>query len=81
MSLNSVGFAGNENEVDLVWFRKYLQKLNDEELLKDIRAGQFLCRPNQYGKPREVFRVQLHEAKAEFYRRLRKTMCWPYCWF
>lgn len=44
-SLNSEGFAGNENEVDLVWFRARLRRITNTELVQDIRAGQHLCSP------------------------------------
>jgi hypothetical protein len=46
--------------------------MTDEELIREGKAGRFLCSPMaNFGKPpRKVFVVQLEEVKAEWRRRL-----------
>ena len=61
----SVGFSGSEDEVDLESLRTRLRKMNDAELIREIRAGQSLCSPNFGKTPRQVFVIQLEEAEAE----------------
>jgi len=45
----------------------------DHEALRSFgkKAAAFLCRPEQchHGKPRDVFVIQLHGARAEWHRR------------
>ena len=50
MLLNSVGFAGNENEVDLVWFGARLRKMTDAELLRETLADSTHYRAGLPGK-------------------------------
>ena len=67
----SVGFTGNESEVDLEALRRRLQKMKDQELKRFELAAQFMCSPgaNQGQPPREAFVVQLEAARAEIERR------------
>jgi hypothetical protein len=69
--LNSVGFSTSDNEVDLEGLRTRLRKMSDAELRRDIQAGESLCSPQaNFGKPpRQVFVIQLAEARAERERR------------
>jgi hypothetical protein len=48
-----------------------LQKMTDAQLLEFGRAARHLCSPEaNFGKPpREVFVIQLEEARAEWRRR------------
>jgi hypothetical protein len=48
-----------------------LRKMTDEELIREGKAGRYLCSPMaNFGKPpRKVFVVQLEEVKAEWRRR------------
>ena len=66
-NLNSVGFS----ELNLEALRTRLQKMKDAELLRFGRAAKSMCRPNAYfgQAPRQVFVVQLEEARAEWKRR------------
>ena len=63
------------DEVDLEAYRARLRKLTDEELIREGKAGRYLCLPMaNFGKPpRKVFVIQLEEAKAEWRRRHPKT--------
>ena len=67
----SVGFSGTENEVDLENLRTRLRKMKDAELLRFGQAGKSMCSPDAYfgRSPRQVFIVQLEEARAEWKRR------------
>ncbi len=55
------------DEVDLEAYRARLRKMADEELIREGKAGRYLCSPlANFGKtPRKVFVVQLEEVKAE----------------
>jgi hypothetical protein len=59
------------DEVDLEAYRARLRKMTDEELIREGRAGRYLCSPMaNFGKPpRKVFVIQLDEVKAEWRRR------------
>jgi hypothetical protein len=67
----SVGFSGNENEVDLEGLRRRLRKMRDQELRQFETAAKFMCSPGaNHGQPsRREFVVQLEEARAELERR------------
>jgi hypothetical protein len=59
------------DEVDIEAFRVRLRKMPDEELIRECKAGRYLCSPMaNFGKPpRKVFVIQLEEVKAEWRRR------------
>jgi hypothetical protein len=67
MALSSVGFS----ELDLEALRTRLQKMNDAELLRYGQAAKSMCSPDAYfvQAPRQVFVVQLEEARREWKRR------------
>jgi hypothetical protein len=67
----SVGFVGSENEVDVEGLRTRLHKMNNAELLRFGQAAKSMCSPDAYfgQSPRQVFLVQLKEARAEWKRR------------
>jgi hypothetical protein len=67
----SVGFSGTENEIDLDGLRTRLRKMNHQELLRFGQAAKNMCSPDGYiGQwPRQVFVVQLEEARKEWKRR------------
>lgn len=74
-NLSSVGLSGNEDEVDLESLRARLRKMNDQELRRFGLAAKFMCSPGaNLGKPpRQVFVVQLEEARKEWQRRKVST--------
>jgi hypothetical protein len=63
-------FARDE-EIDLDELRTRLRKMTDEDLLRFGKAARFMCRDKS---PREVFLVQLEEARAEWRRRHPKNL-------
>lgn len=67
----SIGFSSNDSEVDLESLRRRLRKMNDQELRRFEDAAEFMCTPgaNQGQAPRQVFVIQLEEARAEQERR------------
>src|SRR5260370_6923366 len=67
--LPSVGFY----DLDLEALRIRLRKMNDQELRRFGLAARFICSPGaNLGKPpRQVFVIQLEEARAE--RERKKT--------
>jgi hypothetical protein len=69
--LSSVGFSSNDGEVDLESLRARLRKMTDQELRRFGLAAKSMCSPDAYfgQRPRQVFVVQLEEAKAEWQRR------------
>ena len=69
--LNSVGFSGTDNEVDLESLRARLRKMTDANLLRFGRAAKSMCEPDAYfgQAPRQTFVIQLAEARAELERR------------
>ena len=69
--LNSVGFSGTDNEVDLESLRARLREMSDAELLRFGRAAKSMCSPDAYfgQAPRQTFVIQLAEARAELERR------------
>jgi hypothetical protein len=62
-----------DNSLDLEALR--LQRMDDKALQSFGRAAAFLCRPEQChnDKPREVFVIQLQEARAEWRRRQKRV--------
>ena len=60
---------------DIEKLRERLRKMSDAQLLEFGRAGRQLCSPEaNFGKPpREVFVIQLQEARAEWARRHPKN--------
>jgi hypothetical protein len=72
--LNSVGFSSREDEVDVDGPRARLRKMSDAELARDIRLGEKFCSPevNFRRPPRQVYVIQLAEARAELERRNSK---------
>ena len=63
-----------KDEIDLEAFRARLHKMTDEELIREGKAGRYLCSPMaNFGKPpRRCFVIQLEEVKAEWCRRHSK---------
>jgi hypothetical protein len=59
------------NSVDLEEYRARLRKMTDEELIREGKAGRYLCSPAaNFGKPpRECFVIQLRECREEWRRR------------
>ena len=55
-----------ESPIDLEQLRARLAKMKDEQLLQFGKAARFMCRDKS---PREVFVIQLNEARAEWRRR------------
>ena len=70
-NLNSVGFSSREDEVDLERLRAQFRKMSDTELARDIQLGEKFCSPQVIfvRPPRQVFVIQLAEARAELERR------------
>jgi len=62
---------GFDESSDVERFRTELLKMSNQELVKCGKDLAFLCSPKQnFGKPpREVWAVQLKEARAEWRRR------------
>src|SRR5260221_4221271 len=69
--LSSVGFSGNDGEVDVESLRTRLRKMNDQDLRRFGRVAKAMCSPGaNLGKPpRQTFVIQLQEARAEWDRR------------
>ena len=63
--MESMSYRG-EAPIDVEQLRARLRKMTDEELLRFGKAARFMCRDKS---PREVFVVQLKEARAEWRRR------------
>jgi hypothetical protein len=55
-----------DDEIDLDELRTRLRKMTDEDLLRFGKAARFMC---QDKSAREVFVIQLEEARAEWRRR------------
>jgi hypothetical protein len=53
-------------------YRARLHKMNDQELIREGKAGRYMCSPMaKFGKlPRRAFVIQLEEVKSEWRRRL-----------
>jgi hypothetical protein len=69
----SIGFSGDEH-IDLESLRARLRKMSDSALLRFGRAARSMCDPktNLGHPPRQVFVIQLNEARAEWKRRFQK---------
>lgn len=67
----SVGFSSDENELDLEGLRIRLRNMSDQELQRFGQAAKFMCLPgaNSGEPPRQVFVIQLEEARKEWKRR------------
>lgn len=63
--------AIDQSEVNLEQLRARLRGMRDDELLRFGRDARFMCSPKaDLGQPaREVFIIQLKEARAEWRRR------------
>ncbi len=63
-----------ESPINLEQLRERLRKMTDAKLLEFGRASVHMCDPknNHDGKPREVFVIQLAEARAEWQRRKKE---------
>jgi hypothetical protein len=59
------------DEVDLEAYPARLRKMTNEELIREGKAGRYMCSPMaNFGKPpREPFVIQLREAREEWKRR------------
>jgi hypothetical protein len=71
-NLSSVGFSGNGNdgEIDLEALRTRLRKMTDQQLRRFGLPAKFMSSGEaNFGPPRQVFVIQLEEAKAEWERR------------
>ena len=68
-----IGFSEEEN-IDIESLRVRLRKMSDTELVRFGRAAPSLCDPrkNLEQPPRQVFVIQLNEARAEWKRRSQK---------
>jgi hypothetical protein len=62
-------FARNDG-IDLDELRTRLRKMTDDDLLRFGKAARFMCRDKS---PRQVFVIQLEEARAEWRRRHPKS--------
>ena len=64
----SIGF---KEDFDVAQLRDRLGKMSDAELLRFGKAARYMTSPyaNMGQPPREVFVIQLTEARAEFKRR------------
>ena len=60
-----------EAELDIGEFRERLQRMSDRQLLEFGHAASYMCTPyaNLGHPPRQVFVLQLQEARAEWRRR------------
>ncbi|MGB7496729.1 MAG: hypothetical protein WBR26_16270 [Candidatus Acidiferrum sp.] len=61
----------NINGFDIQQLRNHLRSMSDDELMKFGKAAKSLCDPrtNYWRPPREVFAIQLKEAREEWKRR------------
>lgn len=68
-----------ERPLDIEPLRQRLAKMTDAELRKFGEASRFVCSPGaNLGKPpRDVFVIQLGEARAEWRHRHPKTVSSP----
>jgi hypothetical protein len=58
--------APSLTEIDLEELRSRLRKMTDDDLLRFGKAARFMCRDKV---PRQVFLIQLDEARAKWRRR------------
>jgi hypothetical protein len=60
--------------IDLDQLRQRLRRMSDDELLQFGKAAKYMCSPeaNMGKPPRDVFVVQLKEARLEWRRRYPK---------
>ena len=58
------------DEIDVDDLRVRLSNMTDETLLRFGRTAAYMCSPEaNYHEPRQVFVLQLEEARAEWWRR------------
>jgi hypothetical protein len=64
-------YGFTQEHVDIEALRARLKRMDDRAFLSFGEAAAFLCRPEQcvHGKPREIFVIQLREAREEWRRR------------
>ena len=63
-------YSFTSNEINVDELRARLQKMTSEELLRFGRAATYMCSPQaNYHEPRQVFVVQLEEARTKWRRR------------
>lgn len=69
--MSDLSHLSTEHPIDLEQLRQRLAKMSDAQLRKFGEAGRYLCSPEaNLGKPpRDVFVVQLNEARREWKRR------------
>jgi hypothetical protein len=67
----SVGLLYSGNDLDCDALRTRLRQMTDGELARFGRTAQYMCsrRPNFGKPPRQVFVIQLEEARIEWNRR------------
>jgi hypothetical protein len=61
-------YVFTQDAVDVEDLRARLRKMNDEELLAFGKSARYMCSPmaNLGKPPRELFVIQLREARAEW---------------
>ena len=64
-------FAYSDGKIYLDELRTRLRKMSDEDLLRFGKAARFMCRDKS---PREVFVIQLEEARSEWRQRYPKNL-------
>ena len=69
MSNMSMSHLSQETPIALEQLREHLRKMSDSELRRFGRAALDVCEPHRGVPPREVFVIQLEEARAEYRRR------------
>jgi hypothetical protein len=72
-----------DSDSDVKWFGAQLRKMSDRDLLKCGKDLAFLCYPKQkYGKPpKEVWVLELKEARTEWRRRYPRAGSIPFARF
>ena len=63
--MEGMSYRGEE-PIDFAQLRERLRKMTDEQLIQFGKAARFMCRDKS---PREVFVIQVNEARAEWRRR------------
>jgi hypothetical protein len=71
MTWRDTGGPVQIDEFDIEKHRERLRKMTDKQLLETGRSAKYMCSPqaNFQKPPREVFVIQLAEARAEWRRR------------
>ena len=55
-------YGFTKEHLDIEALRARLRRMDGKALLSFGKAAAFLCRPDQHGKPRDTFVIQLREA-------------------